>query len=97
MGIDFRVQYVYVSVMRRIGIYISNRQDMKFKELSEMTGISVSEVIRRALDWFLVNDPEQDRRGLDWIGEMNLPENAPFAKERSRDARKKVSPKVPLP
>ena len=40
--------------MKRVNYYIPDRQIEKLRELSEHTGISMSEIIRRAIDDYLL-------------------------------------------
>jgi hypothetical protein len=57
VGVDNSKPYKYnicmENVMRRVNYYVTEIQAIKLKVLSEATGLSVSEHIRRAIDLYL--------------------------------------------
>ena len=48
--------------MPRVGLYLTEPQIKKFKEISKKTGLTVSDLIRRALDDWLERYEEKERK-----------------------------------
>jgi metal-responsive CopG/Arc/MetJ family transcriptional regulator len=53
---------VRVKLGTRVGFYLSAMQIRELKKLSKKTSISVSELIRRAIDEFIERRKESERR-----------------------------------
>jgi len=48
--------------MPRVGLYLTEPQVKKLKEISKKTGLTVSDLIRRSLDDWLERYDEKERR-----------------------------------
>jgi len=48
--------------MPRVGLYLTEPQVKKLKEISKKTGLAVSDLIRRSLDDWLERYDEKERR-----------------------------------
>jgi len=48
--------------MPRVGLYLTEPQIKKLKEISKKTGLAVSDLIRRSLDDWLERYEEKERR-----------------------------------
>lgn len=48
--------------MPRVGVYLTELQIKKFKEISKKTGLTVSDLIRRSLDDWIERYEEKERK-----------------------------------
>jgi Arc/MetJ-type ribon-helix-helix transcriptional regulator len=48
--------------MPRVGLYLTDPQTKKMKEISKKTGLTVSDLIRRSLDDWLERYEEKERK-----------------------------------
>ena len=55
---DLTLVYIVgiISTMRKYNLYLPERQILMLEKMSEKLGISVSEIIRRALDFFIESE-----------------------------------------
>ena len=76
--------------MVRTQIYLTDDEQKALRALSRKTGLSQSELIRQAVDTYLMSNPELDRaallrqaRGL-WQDRTDLPDFAAIRREFDR-------------
>jgi len=52
-SLDNNVDSVYIRCMKRVNYHLTELHIKKLKELSKQTGLTVAELIRRAIDEYL--------------------------------------------
>lgn len=53
LGLDKAIPIVYITYMRQISLFITDKQFIKLHKLKDKTEVTVSEMIRRAIEEYL--------------------------------------------